>query len=371
METHCFELYKGISPVIDNVMMKLPEKMPRAIWLMTLPWRVRRFLKRNPDTTHVYFHDGLSGLVCSSVKKCSGARTIVTLHGLDVVFPSRWFQRRLSENLRKNIDAVIPVSRATGLECMKRGAPEKRVHVVPNGVDLNMGDVPKDRRFIARLEQQTGLSLRKKKILVSIGRSVTRKGFSWFLNNVLPELDEDIVYFMVGPREDYLQRKLFLFRFLPKEVVRQISLMGVGVDQVAIDEALARPDVKGRAMHLGKLPYNDLVQLLKCSDAFVMPNIRVPGDAEGFGLVALEAVVCGTAVLAADLEGITEAIQHGKNGILVEPENPAAWIKAIHKICRNADYRKKLVSDSLVYTKKRFSWEKMVSSYLALFSGKL
>jgi hypothetical protein len=84
-----------------------------------------------------------------------------------------------------------------------------------------------------------------------------------------------------------------------------------------------------------------------------MPNIRVPGDAEGFGLVALEAVVCGTAVLAADLEGITEAIQHGKNGLLVDLRMRRRGL-GDNKICGMLIYRKKLVRDSLVYTKKGF-----------------
>ncbi len=77
---------------------------------------------------------------------------------------------------------------------------------------------------------------------------MTRKGFSWFLNNVLPGLDDDIVYFMVGPREE-LSGESCSFSLSSREVARQISLMGVGVDQVAIDEALARL-AEGRAMHL-------------------------------------------------------------------------------------------------------------------------
>ena len=42
-----------------------------------------------------------------------------------------------------------------------------------------------------------------------------------------------------------------------------------------------------------------------------MPNIRIYGDAEGFGLVALEAVMNGTVALVAGIEGITEAIRNG------------------------------------------------------------
>ena len=369
METHCYELYKRVSASMDTVMMRLPENASRVWWLITLKKRIRRFLKENSDITHVYFHDGLSGLVCRDIKRYSRVRTIVTFHGLDVVYPNGWYQKRIRDNLKNHIDAIIPVSTATARECINRGAPEERIHVVPNGVDLSLKDIPEDKNYVDTLEKRLGVPLRDKKILISIGRSVKRKGFSWFLNNVLPKLDEDMVYFMVGPREDSIRKKLFLMGLLPEKLERQIWLMGVGIDQVDIDAAIERPAVKGRAFHLGKVPFGDLVQLLKHSYAFVMPNIKIQGDAEGFGLVALEAVMCGTAVLASGLEGITEAIQDGRNGLLVEPENPEAWVNAVHNLCGNVDYRNKLAEKAVSYTEKNFSWDIMSSGYLRVFSG--
>ncbi|MDR1601380.1 MAG: glycosyltransferase [Tannerella sp.] len=54
-------------------------------------------------------------------------------------------------------------------------------------------------------------------------------------------------------------------------------------------------------------------------DAFLMPNIPVEGDMEGFGLVCLEASACGTLVFAADIDGIPDAVRNGKNGFLLPP----------------------------------------------------
>lgn len=369
METHCFELFKGISGKIDVVMMRLPETSSRVVWLMTLKKRVRRYLSEHPDITHVYFHDGLSGLVCQDIKTYSNVKTIVTLHGLDVVFPNALYQKKISENFSTSVDALIPVSTATGIECIKRGAPEEKVHVVPNGVDLTLKDIRRDRNFISALEKRLGIPLKNKKILVSIGRSVKRKGFSWFLKNVLPELNNDIIYIMIGPREENIKRKLALLHLLPKDISRQITLTGVGVDQVEIDSYVQAPDIKGRAFHLGKLPFDDLVQLLKNSYAFVMPNIPVVGDAEGFGLVALEAVMNGTAVLASDLEGITEAIHDGQNGILVKPGNPEDWKKQIEALCADPKARERLIKKAISYTEKNFSWDRMVSGYLKVFEN--
>jgi glycosyltransferase involved in cell wall biosynthesis len=72
-----------------------------------------------------------------------------------------------------------------------------------------------------------------------------------------------------------------------------------------------------RIKHLGRLPFEEIVTILKHADAFVMPNIKVDGDMEGFGLVCLEACLCGATVYASDIDGIPDAIHQGKNGFLL------------------------------------------------------
>ncbi|MEJ0072837.1 MAG: glycosyltransferase [Candidatus Saccharibacteria bacterium] len=56
-----------------------------------------------------------------------------------------------------------------------------------------------------------------------------------------------------------------------------------------------------------------LYALYNASDLFVMPNIPVANDIEGFGLVATEASSCGTPVIGSDLEGIKDAVTVGKD----------------------------------------------------------
>ena len=368
MENHCFELYSGISPNINIVMLKLPNNASRVWWLLTLRKKVRRILASDKDITHVYFNDGLTGLCCRSIKKYSNVKTIVTFHGLDAVYPNKIYQRAICDNLKNNIDAVIAVSTATASECIKRGAPPSKVHVAPNGAP-SFKKIKPDKNFLAKLEERLGATLKDKKILVSVGRSIKRKGFSWFLNNVLPELGSDIVYIMAGPREKGLGKKLFFMNLLPKAISRQIWLTGMGIDQADIDKSIAKPSLSGRAFHLGGIPSSELEQVLRISYAFVMPNIHIEGDAEGFGLVALEAAMNGTVVLASNIEGITEAVHDGKNGILVEAENKDAWLGVINKICAKPALRIRIVSKAASYTEKHFSWAKMAADYHKIITG--
>ncbi|MCL1911028.1 MAG: glycosyltransferase family 4 protein [Leptospirales bacterium] len=366
MENHCFELYNGISPSIDTVMLKLPDNASRVWWLLTLSKRVKRALESDKGITHVYFNDGLTGMCCRSIKKYSNVKTVVTFHGLDAVYPNKIYQNALCDNLKNSIDAVIAVSTATASECIKRGAPPSKVHVVPNGVAPSLKKVKPDKKFLPKLEKNLGVNLKGKKILVSTGRSIKRKGFSWFLDNVLPELGNEIIYIMVGPRDKGLGKKLFFMNLLPKRVSRQIWLTGIGIDQANIDKSLAKPLLSGRAFHLGSIPAAELEQVLRISYAFIMPNIHIEGDAEGFGLVALEAAMNGTVVLASNIEGITEAVHDGKNGILVEAENIDAWVGAVNKICASPALRERIAYKAASYTEKRFSWAKMADGYLKI-----
>jgi phosphatidylinositol alpha-1,6-mannosyltransferase len=370
MENHCFELHRGLKKVYDNIhLMKYDGKGSRLIWLLTLPGRIRKFLRAHPDTTHVYFHDGLTGMIAKSVKRTSQAEVFTTYHGLDVVYPLKMFQDGLKEVVTRYTDVVIPVSKATAEELVQRGAPPEKVHVIPNGIDHSIMEVPEEKDYYKKLEKRLGISLEGKKAVVSIGRAVKRKGFSWFIKNVVPGLNRNIIYLMIGPIEPNISKTKRILSLLPRKVAYLLSLMGVGIDQVEINKLLEKPEFKERVFQLGKVTYNDLIQILKFSDAFVMPNKKVYGDAEGFGLVALEAVLSGTAVLVSGIEGITEAVIDGENGIHIEAENPKEWIEKINHVCRNEKERNSLIKKSIDYTRKNYSWEKMCREYVRVFES--
>lgn len=80
-------------------------------------------------------------LLAGPALKKSGIRLATIVHGLDVTNPNPAYQlavRRLCQLL----DAVMPISRATGEELVARGLPREKVHVVPNAVDLDRFEEP-------------------------------------------------------------------------------------------------------------------------------------------------------------------------------------------------------------------------------------
>ena len=102
--------------------------------------------------------------------------------------------------------------------------------------------------------------------------------------------------------------------------------------------------------------------LYNAADMFIMPNITVPGDMEGFGIVALEAGSCGLPVIAADIEGIRDAVIDGKTGFLIEEEDAEGFLERIRGMSlQGADVRRTVAS--------RFNWQTLSMEYFRfLFS---
>ena len=103
------------------------------------------------------------------------------------------------------------------------------------------------------------------------------------------------------------------------------------------------------------------------ADIFIMPNIRSEGDAEGFGLVTLEAAACGLPVLASGIEGITDAVIEGENGWLLPSQDANAWKGKIIQLLSDKKELKAFGKKAQEYTVRNFSWEKMCEGYESVF----
>jgi glycosyltransferase involved in cell wall biosynthesis len=157
-----------------------------------------------------------------------------------------------------------------------------------------------------------------------------------------------------------------VFPKLPKETLYLIA--GEGPEKEKLNQLIKRAHLEKRVILLGKVSDETRLQLLKAADIFLMPNIKVKNDMEGFGLVALEAVVCGLPVIAAKLEGITEAIQDRKNGFLVDPHNVDGFIRLINFVNSNPQKINDFVNKAQKYTLARFSWNSIIKIYQTQFS---
>ena len=367
MEKQSYELIEGMAKKYDVKRIVHDGSVGRLKFFFSIVPQVKKILADNPGISFIHLNDGLMGIVGLFIKRIADVPIFVTLHGLDIVFPNKIFQKHIVSRFR-NYDGLIPVSSATAKECVKRGMNPGRIFTIRNGVDGTLGDIGKKEDFRQQLEEKLNISLDGKQILVSIGRAVTRKGFSWFIDNVMPGLDDNIIYLIIGSENQNNAQLQSLLKYLPNSIASQIKLLfAVEEDKSKIIDCIKKRNLGDRVFFLGKQNFDSMIQILKHSDLFVMPNIRVNGDAEGFGLVALEAAVCALPVAASNLEGITDAIIGGKNGFLLEPGNAEDWIKFINKQLADPVSLKKFGEEAKLYTNKNYSWEKMVDEYIKVF----
>lgn len=271
-----------------------------------------------------------------------GVKTAAIVHGLDVTMPFgpyQWFVPKVFGAL----DAVLPVSRATRQACVDRGAVPDQIQVVHNGIDVDRFRSPRDRAVDRRaLEESTGVPVPppppEALLLCSVGRQVKRKGTAWFVNTVLPTLPDDVYYWIAGD----------------------------GPQSDAIQAAIDRHDLSPRVRRLGRVSNETLSHLYRGADLFVMPNVPIEDDMEGFGIVLLEAGQCGTPAIASRLEGIQDVIAEGINGHLVPPKDPSAFVNAITSYRNNPQALQDAARRTRQYTEATFGWSTVADTYLAV-----
>ncbi len=363
MEKFSYELIHGIKihAKVHTIIYEGNES--KIAWFYKLKNRVNHTIKSNPGITIVHLNDGLMTYFALWIKKKHNVKVVATLHGLDIVFPLPYFQKKIIPRFNC-IDGFACVSEATKLAAIHRGIMPSKIIVIDNGVDHGISQVQDDFALQDSLKAKFGLTV-EQQIVLSIGRSVKRKGFSWFVTQVLPLLNKNVVFILCGPNSSYDGQKWK--RFIPEKWVNYLELMlGLPSDESTLQKYSIKSE--SRFIKTGFLPYNEIIQLLKMATVFVMPNIKIEGDMEGFGLVALEASMSNTIVCAANIDGITNAIIHHKNGILIESENVKKWADSIQELLNRTDLGS-LSENYKLYTINNYSWQKMCKEYFDWFAA--
>jgi len=356
MEKQSFELINGCRKYLDVHTIVFDGSEPIFLFFVKLKSRVYKMIKLHPDIDIIHLNDGLMAAIFHLLKiQYEDIKIVVTFHGLDVVFPLSLYQKYLLPKLQRFV-AFICVSDATKQACIERGFDRNKLFVVDNGVEdilkLNINNT--NTSFLEKYGIKDDSV-----IILAIGRPVKRKGFSWFAQNVMHLLDDRFKFVHIG---DVKVSESFWFNLLSIKLQELFSLfLGKATDAKALKDV---SETNQNVILCGKVSEKDKVAIISNASMMVMPNIKVDGDMEGFGLVALEGSILGKTVLAANMEGITNAIHDGKNGYLLESEKPEIWANKIKEIGKN-----KVPFDTQVrdYTLQHFSWEKMCLEYVQVF----
>jgi phosphatidyl-myo-inositol dimannoside synthase len=264
--------------------------------LIRLTWRCLR-----GEAEYVLCGDALMNALCAPILKIFRVPHAAMIMGLDVTYGNPLYRRLVHPPLRRTA-RVIAISSATGDKA------RERIAVLRLGVELPRPGLPDRSEAAAAIRSRLGLA-HDDLVLLTLGRLVQRKGVRWFTESVLPQL---------GDRVHYL-------------------IAGHGPEEQRIRAAAESAGVADRVHLLGRVTDDIREELMTGADIFLAPNIPVAGDMEGFGLVNVEAAMRGTLVVAADLEGIKDAVVPGQTGILLPSGDVTAWVSELTGLLGDRD----------------------------------
>ncbi len=252
----------------------------------------------------------------------------VIVHGLDLrsaaASPRK---RRLAARVLKGAKLVVANSRATAQELAAFGLDPDGALVLTPGVDRSLG------------EAAAPSAIEERKILLSVGRFVPRKGFDRLIR-LLPELrascgEVDLVIAGAGPEEARLRKEAVLS----------------GVD--AHVKFVVAPE------------RDALAELYRAAHAFVLPVRASKDDVEGFGIVLLEAALFRLPVVASRVGGIPEAVAEGETGLLVDPDSESELFTAVKRLLADPDAMRRMGEAGRTRALRDFRWEDRTRAFLA------
>ena len=244
------------------------------------------------------------------------------LRGYGKIKPFRDFFVRFLNHARK----VIIISEFTRQRFIAKGVKQELISMIYPGVDVDSfhpGDA-------GRLREVYGL--KGKKVILFVGRLAKRKGFDMVIKALPLVLEKVPSAVLVSCGQGELAAQL-------KKMVKDYNL----------DE---------HVIFAGFIPHAELPQYYNLCDVFIMPSREYSQvDAEGFGIVYLEAGACGKPAIGGRSGGTPDAILDGETGLLVDPGDREDIANAIIKILSDDNLARQLGENARRRISERFQWK--------------
>jgi phosphatidylinositol alpha-1,6-mannosyltransferase len=286
--------------------------------------------KFKPDV--IYAGSGLAAHAAALASFITKAPLITYLHGLDIIAPDRVYQTIFLPAIRRS-NQIIVNSGNTALLAEKAGISKDRVSIIYPGTAMpNIGD-----RGTYRAEIRSRYMLGQRPVLLAAGRLTPRKGIAEFITNCMPKIitqHPDVCLLIVGES--------------PSQALNKNARDVFG----EIKAAIAQLKLETHIHLLGKVDDAELSSIYFASDLFIFPVLDLPGDIEGFGIVAIEAAAHGLPTIGFAVGGIPDAVADGISGGLASPGNYMQLTNIIlNYLSTNEDHSKSCIEHA-----STFSW---------------
>jgi phosphatidylinositol alpha-1,6-mannosyltransferase len=275
---------------------------------------------------------GLTVPAALAVGRACNAPVAAYLHGLDIVADHPLYRLIWRRSLRY-LDAAFVNSRHTRALAVAAGVAETKLRVLHPGVRIPAPNPD------AALTFRRDFGLGERPLILSVGRLTARKGLAEFIAAVMPELvrahPELMLIVIGGEARDALgeagggQRERIMKVAGTAGVESSVRLLGVQDDAVVTSAMWA-------------------------SSALVFPVLDLPGDVEGFGMVAMEAAAHGLPTVAFAVGGVSDAVSDPTSGRLLAAGDYPAMTAALSG-CVNAARDAGAVAARVAYA-ENFGW---------------
>jgi teichuronic acid biosynthesis glycosyltransferase TuaC len=296
-------------------------------------YRMRKEFDFDLIDAHLAYPDGFAAVLLGKLFK---KPVIVTLRGHDIFeLPKYPIRRRQVVYALKQADRVLSVADALKQGAIRLGVPEEKIDLATNGVDTELFH-PMDK---LKAREELGLP-QEKKIILSIGHLVVRKGFHHIIKaiSLLSRQGRAGLYLVI------------------------VGAAGIEGDyKPQLDKLIKELQVDDMVCFAGSKPYHELYRWYGAADIFCLASNK-----EGWANVLLEALACGKPVVASRAWGTSEVITSEELGVLVEPENPSALASGLETALQ-----KKWDYNLIIDYAKHHSWEKTAAGVYNKWQGVL
>ena len=287
-------------------------------------------LVRERKITTVFFGAAAPlGLLSKGLRR-AGVKEIVALtHGHEVWWSKVWPFTMAMKSISRHVNHLTYLgefTRSAIASSVTKEAAQSMVKIAP-GIDTDHFS-PQDAR-----ELRNELGLTEKKVIVSVGRLVHRKGQD-VLIEAMPAIIKDV----------------------PEA---HILMIGEGPYRSYLENRVKALGLQERVTLIGRIQYADLPQYICAGDLFVMPSrSRLAGlEVEGLGIVYLEASACGLPVIAGNSGGAPDAVLEGETGLVVDGTQKSEVAAAVVELLLDPDRSKAMGIAGRQWIIREWRWE--------------
>jgi glycosyltransferase involved in cell wall biosynthesis len=255
---------------------------------------------------------------------------VITSHGGDLFALRGRLLTAIKRWILNTSKKITVVSRIMKSTCEELGIAADKIHVRSMGVDLTSLFTP-------------GGGTIDRNDLIFVGRLVEKKGVGHLIRAMAT--------------------------LTKKHPELSLTIVGDGPDRKSLESLAIELQLGTHVLFVGHKMNTELPELLRAAKIAVMPSIVAKsGDQEGLGLVAIEAMGCGCAVVATDLAAIRDTVRHGDTGLIAIAGDEGDLAEKIDTLLNDETLTNKIAGNGRKFALQYFDWKVVGKEYVKLLA---